>query len=140
MAMTSTERANRWKKNNPERRKELNKKYYDNNKEKILKRKQKQYKKDKQKANFIDNKNKISREYYHKNKEKIIKRTTAYRKENNDKNNERSRNYIHTLADNYVKRRLVICGIPNNQITQEMIELKRATILLKREAKNVKEK
>jgi hypothetical protein len=86
---------------------------------------------------YKENKEKVAlhgAKYYEKNKEKIAISRAKYNKENKEKKLALRRKYkikaIDTLNDCYVKEKLRIKGI---DIPQELIELKRIQLLIKRE-------
>jgi len=90
--------------------KEYKKEYYQNNKEKILKRTNQYYENNKDIINEkakeyrLDHKEK-RKEYYENNKEELNKKSGEWSKNNRDRVNERARNYI--LSDNYKTAKLI---------------------------------
>ena len=137
---------------NKEKIKEQQKQYYQANKEKI-KEQQKQYGqankgkfKERMKKYYQTNKEKLKekkKEYYQANKEKLKEKQKEYRQANKKKLKEKMKKYRQgdrdKLVDSYIK------SIINKQtngmlkakdIPQELIELKRNNLILKRKIKD----
>ena len=100
-----------------EERKEYNSKYYAENSEKI-------------KARIA--------KYCTENSEKEKIRCAKYRVENKEKIKLRSVKDITLLSDSYIRRALVVQGFKNEQITPELIELKRITLKTTRLCRQLK--
>ena len=133
---------------NQKERKEYDKAYYEENKEKILIRgkKYRENNKEKRKEYREENKEKIlirGKEYREKNKEKIKEYDKAYYENNKEKrkeydkaryekNKEKIRN-----KDYYIKRLLIgNSDLKADDIPPELFELKKMLLTLKRELKN----
>jgi hypothetical protein len=85
---------------------------------------------------WIENKEKISngaRQYRINNKEKLLLAEQKYRKKSRIKISKKAKKSCEYISDLYCKQRI---GIPASLITPELIELKRAQLLLSREIKN----
>jgi len=108
-----------WRKNNPEKARLQCRRYYQKHREKMIERAKKY---------AIENplKAKLWR----------LKESRKYRKNNRNDINKRANLAIHLLLDGYIKQILHDCGLPK---TEELIELKREHILLKRNLKKLKE-
>lgn len=129
-----------------------NKRYYQNNREKCLKKKHQYH------SDHRENIHKAKRQYYLSNSEHISKKAREYELKHPDKRiewrrryvnshseliKERGRRYIsrivHQLEDSYIKGILFnFYGIPREQITDELIELEKFRIKNKREIKKLK--
>jgi hypothetical protein len=73
-----------------------------------------------------------SRDKYLERKEQYRLGILTKKKESNETSKKRYKKHINTLSDYYVTRRLVTSGFEKNDITLELIELKRQQIILKR--------
>jgi hypothetical protein len=118
----------------------LHKNHYENNKDKVKKAHKEYREKDPQKYREICNKSK--RKMYSLDKEKYQKRQLDWDKNNPDMKSKRQKRYkdkaVKELNDIYVKQHLVAgTGLKHADIPQELVELKRTMMLLKR---NIKDK
>lgn len=72
---------------------------------------------------------------YEKNLERSVKYKSGLLIKNKEKllsNRQRSKKHRDSLSDCYIKSKLIACGFEKNDITPELIELKRQQITLKR--------
>ena len=115
-----------------EERKEYNSKYYTENSEKIKARIAKY-------CTENSEKEKIRKAlYYEENREGIKVTRAKYRVENKEKIKLRRVKDVTLLADSYIRRALVVQGFKNEQITPELIELKRITLKTTRLCRQLK--
>jgi hypothetical protein len=85
------------------------------------------------------NKEKIAahhKAYCEANKEKLAAQQKAHREDNREKIATYNRRMVKSIADSYVAGRM---GLPVKDIPQEVIEVKRLLITIKRELKNGKQ-
>ena len=134
-----------------EEKKEYNRKYYAANKEKALENRRKYYEANKERE--FENR----RKYYEANKEKDLANARKWRETNKEKVAEYSRKWAEAnpekakasvkkfnvlykaeLRDPYVKQILRQQGFKSEQITPELIELKRITLKTKRLCRQLK--
>ena len=124
-----------------EERREYNRKYFVENAEKIKARQAKFLAENPEKEKirralcYKENKERFkaaSAKYVAENPEKEKIRCAKYRVENKEKIKLRSVKDIALLSDSYIRRALVVQGFKNEQITPELIELKRITLKTKR--------
>ena len=116
--------------NNKERLKEKRKEYYENNKEK-RKKLNKEYR-----ENNKEKEKEYGKEYRENNKEK----RKEYRENNKEKEKEYYKGKCKNLVDPYIRSRLGrVEKVPYEEITPEMIELKRLQLQLHRGIKQGKE-
>ena len=116
---------------NKEKIAEQRKQYYIDNKERIA---------EKKKQSYIDNKEKISeqsKQYRTDNKEKIAEQHKQYRTDNKEKIAEQHKQYRGSLTDAYVSY-LIQNQFDITEIPEYLMELKRAEITAKREIKKHK--
>ena len=132
---------------NKEKISEKSKEYRLKNKEKISERKKEYRLKNKEKISEKDkeyrlkNKEKISekaKEYRLKNKEKISKRMKEYVAKNIELYRRYNRKKTECVSDYYVKRILLQTGFIEEQISPELIELKRITLKTERLCRRLK--
>ena len=123
------ERKQKWRKKHPQKLKEQRQRHYQKHKENISKRKKEKRQENKEYILSRD------RQYYTKNREKIIEQKKKYRILNPEVFKWSYLKGICELNDKYVKTKLREIGIydPPN----ELIELKRTTIKLKRTLKTI---
>ena len=130
-----------------EERREYNRKYYTENSEKIKARIAKYCTENPEKEKirrtlyYKENTERVkaaSAEYVAKNTEKEKIRCAKYRVENKEKIKLRSVKDITLLSDSYIRRALVVQGFKNEQITPELIELKRITLKTTRLCRQLK--
>jgi len=127
------ERKKKYYQVNKEKTLEHNKQYRQANKEKIKERKKKYYQANKEKT--LEH----SKQYRQANKEKIEQYNKQYRQANKEKLKEKSKDNRNKLVDPYIKT--IISKQTNGMlkakdIPQELIELKRNNIILKRKIKD----
>lgn len=75
------------------------------------------------------------REYYEKNKERISARVRERREKNKERVAAYDKAYNQRLPDPVILRRLKESGFPAQYITPELIEVRRLSILIKRDLK-----
>ena len=119
-----------WIKQNRERYRENQKKYREENREKINEKMKAYLKKDRQ-----ENKEKYKK--LDREKHRRIIETPELLKKKRLKDKKYSKNLSEGYCRSQLKKSLCV---ENHDITKEMIDVKRLTILLKREAKNEKQK
>jgi hypothetical protein len=151
----------KWRKENPEKSKEISRKTYLKHKDRLNKKRKERYhndkeyrakkdeadkcyrksKKGKAMLNKPENREKArlrAKKYREKNKEKIAKYAKQYKLENKDFIRYLDRKKNKELPDSEIKSRIKrYTGIPYEDITPEMIETKRLLIFIKRELKNL---
>ena len=124
-----------------EERQEYMRKYYTENSEKIKARQAKFLAENAEKEKirralyYKENTERVkaaSAKYVAKNTEKEKIRCAKYRVENKEKIKLRSDKDTALLSDSYIRRALVVQGFKNEQLTPELIELKRITLKTKR--------
>ena len=134
-----------YREKNGEAIKERQLKYYSTNREILLSKNKEWYKKNRDKLIIKSKKYRIenallllakSKEQYKKHKQRYIERAKRWTDKNKDKrkviilkNNTITRN---ELRDHYVKYLLTIHGISNDDLTKEMIDLKRMQLTIMR--------
>ena len=130
-----------------EERREYNRKYYTENLEKIKARQAKFLAENPEKEKirralyYKENTERVkaaSAKYVAENPEKEKIRCAKYRVENKEKIKLRSVKDITLLSDSYIRRALVVQGFKNEQITPELIELKRITLKTTRLCRQLK--
>ena len=130
-----------------EEREEYNSKYYTENSEKIKARIAKYCTENSEKVKirkalyYEENMERVkaaSAKYVAENPEKEKIRCAKYRVENKEKIKLRSVKDITLLSDSYIRRALVVQGFKNEQITPELIELKRITLKTTRLCRQLK--
>ena len=72
------------------------------------------------------------KEYYKENAEQIKEYQKEYAKKNAERIKEHKKEYRKNLSDGYIKQEFKHQGYPPNQITPELIEVKRLIIKTKR--------
>lgn len=117
--------------NNKEKVRSAQKKWYKENKEKCNNRSRNHYQKNK--AKMIG----ISKKYREKNKDDLLKKRKSYKEKHKNEINLKARKYnkniVRLITVGYLKRRIKVeLKLNYEDITPEMIEIKRAQITLKR--------
>jgi len=108
-----------WRERNREKARECSSKWAINNPEKV-------------KANY--------NEWLKHNKEKVKALNTAWYKINSERMKEEGRKKVLDLNDSYIKKMVIArLGLTRDEVTPEIIKLKRSIILLHRELKTAKE-
>lgn len=119
-----------WRNANPERVKELKNKWYKENPEKVREMGNK----------WVSNNREKSRAIKHKweraNIEKVKIKNEKWKNDNPDKVNTARKRRRENCVDSYIKDILIAHGFPKEQITPELIELKRMIIKTKRKIKD----
>ena len=114
--------------------KECGKEYRENNTEKL-----KEYLREYRKNNPEKEKER-KRKWRENNPEKIKEYKKDYYKNNTEKEKERSREYCENLHPSYVKHNLKQLGYTEEEITPELIEVKKETLKTKRLIKTIQQK
>lgn len=79
------------------------------------------------------------KKYYSKNSEKIKKANAEWDLKNKEKSDKRKKRYTIVSIDKYIITQLVKQGFTNDQITPELIELKKEQLEIHRLSKQLKE-
>jgi len=127
------EKNSKWKKANPEKEREGNRKWAKANPEKVREKNRQQYQ-----AN-AENVRERSRKQYQANAENVRERSRKYQKANAEKVRDGNRLQVSNITDAYVKHRIKDqYDIPTEEITPEVIAIKREQLKFKRLILNIK--
>ena len=122
--LCAIERKRKWRNDNQEKLKEYNKEYYKKNSEKVKKKFQSWY---------VDNKERYVEKckvWALANVERIRSNSRKWTRDNPEKVMINNRRSMVEISDSYVRNKL---GLKKVDVPQEVIELKRQHIILKRE-------
>ena len=119
-----------WRNANPERVKELKNKWYKENPEKVREMKNKWVSDNREKSRAIKHK------WERANIEKVKIKNEKWKRDNPDKVNAARKKRRLKCVDSYIRDILIEHGFPKDQITPEIIELKRMIIKTKRKIKD----
>lgn len=128
--LCDNDRSRRWKEGNQEKLKEYNKEYYKKNLEKVKKKFRSWYANNKER--FVE----IRKVWNLANVERTRSNSRKWARDNPEKVMINNRRSMVEISDSYVRNRL---GLKKVDVPQEIIELKRQHIILKREIKKWKQ-